>query len=217
MADNKPYPDDSPENLITMDLIVRFMVANHIAPNFLERPCTKALFSSLNPRYRSPTPQAFATKWLPNYAARLKEGVFEQLSSALAISLAIDMWTETPQPFLVVNAHVVTAAHKLDSFCIGFALMPESPSAANILQRIESSTAQMITCPDKIVAITTDTAGNVEKIGELCKWMWIPCVVHVPNLTVHDAVDKAFSSEPIQRARSLSHDFCNIQLLSTGL
>lgn len=129
------------------------------------------------------------------------------------------MWTEKRQPFLVINAHCITDSHQHDTFCLAFQRVPESHTAANLLQRVTAVVESFIDVPNrsKIVSLTTDTTSNVKRLGHDSPWMWVPCIAHVLNLTVHDAIDKPILAELISRARALATAFRNVQQLSMGL
>lgn len=212
-------PHTAKDQAVRVEMLIDFLVATKIAPNIFNNPRAVALFKKLDPRFQLPNRKAIAGTHIPAAVARVKLKVMAVLRSSISISLTLDLWTEKRQPFLVVNAHCITASHQHESFCIAFERVPESHTAANLLVRVTAAVHDFIDPPNrnKLVSVTTDTTGNVKKLGHDSPWLWVPCMAHVINLTVHDAIDKPFLAELIARARSLATAFRNVQQLSMGL
>ena len=215
-----PYKDTSKEFRSRSDALLRFLVANKIPPNVLSHPSTLEFFQLMDYRFSVPNRVTFTTSLLPGLVARVVADLREKLSHSRALSITLDMWTCHRHSFLVVTGHFISQVCVLDSACLGLLHFPESHTAGHIRERFDAILRQVL--PNeadwgKISAITTDTAANVKKMAMDSPWTWVPCMNHILNLTVHDAIDEVVFAQVIQRARDLCSSFRNTQSLCAAL
>jgi hypothetical protein len=162
----------------------------------------------------------FSNRVLPVMMDSLQEKVRAQLRTARHASLTADMWEDKGQAFIVVTAHVINRELDMLSVFLDLQHFPEHHSAENIWlivqEQLDHYFEQSPCEPSVIRAITTDTASNCRKFGDLCSFDWHPCLAHVIHLVAKDCFAPAQALlVTIRRLVSMFRDIKEMRFLLT--
>ena len=93
------------------------------------------------------------------------------------ISGTTDLWNSTAgQPHLTFTCHFIHCAWELQSLCLRTHYVPEDHTAVNIQEALTATLDQWKLVESRLVAITSDSASNVNLASDNRKWMGLSCL-----------------------------------------
>ncbi|KAG8234073.1 hypothetical protein J437_LFUL013569 [Ladona fulva] len=148
----------------------------------------------LEPRNKLPSRRTLTCRLLPERYEILRERAQELISKAAYVALTADLWTSVAlEGYLSATAHfivqgklfsVILATRKVDNRHTG-------EEICRVLSEISSDWAVR----DKIVAVVTDNAANMEVAVRRMGVLHLCCIAHTLNLLVQDSLSSPLLSE----------------------
>ncbi|KAG8237098.1 hypothetical protein J437_LFUL015465 [Ladona fulva] len=140
----------------------------------------------LEPRYNLPSRRTLTCRLLPERYEILRERAQELISEAAYAALTTDLWTSVPlQGYLSATAHFIVRG-KLFSV-----ILATRKEICRVLSEISSDWAVW----DKIVAVVTDNAANMEVAVRRMGVLHLCCIAHTLNLLVQESLSSPLLSE----------------------
>nr|XP_049462644.1 E3 SUMO-protein ligase ZBED1-like [Anopheles coluzzii] len=175
-----------------LDRMLLDLICKECLPfNLVESEIFKKFVYTLNPNYIMPTRKSLSNALLPSVYNQEFEKAKEKLSTAKAIAITSDGWTNLNQiSFFALTGHYIDENCKLSSILIECSEFENPHSGRNIANWIQG-TLNKFDIEDKIVAMVTDNASNMKAASTELNFCHIPCFAHTLNLIVRDAIKKS--------------------------
>jgi hypothetical protein len=168
----------------------------HLPYSYVNNPDLKKMMTSLHPGYLLPSVETMK-KILFQQVASINESLKTYLNKSMVSgSLSADGWTS-----MSGDSYFGLLLHFLDSNGIAHSVLldclpKESQTSENLAERVREVLKawgfgdEFQTRIDlrRIQYFTTDTTASMPKMVNLLGMRWIPCIAHVLNLVVHDAL-----------------------------
>ncbi|CAB4496166.1 unnamed protein product [Rhizophagus irregularis] len=203
-------------------LLFRWIICDQQSFSVVENDDFIAFITTLDPRYKLPSRQTVSIKIQEIYESQCKilKTYFSKLSSKVAITT--DVWTAcTNQAYMSVTLHWIDDEWKM--YCILLDLVPlherhTGVTLANTMYTIINDFG----LGEKIIAITTDNASNMNVFGQNFTQLLsdnhgnvlsrrVRCAAHILNLVVRDGLDAVGKS--IIKARKFAIAIRSSQVL----
>ena len=142
----------------------------------------------LDSKYQLPSQQNLGHK-IPTKYDEIKQKVKDQLNTASAVCLTMDIWTSrTSQGYKTVACHFIDESCQLKTFVLETFHLNVAHTAENIATELERI-AEEWKVSEKVVALVTDNAANAMATARITRWKHIPCFAHTLNLIVKGALE----------------------------
>lgn len=126
-------------------------------------------------------------KIIPGLYDRERASLQERVKKATAVCLTTDSWTSrTTASYLSVTFHFVEN-YKMVSCLLDFFEFSDRHTFENLAEEL-LKVAKEWDVENKVVCCVSDNAANITKAIKTLKWTHHPCLAHIINLIVRDAL-----------------------------
>jgi hypothetical protein len=186
------------------EALILYMISQKIPMNAASSPALRDLMSIADSQYTVPSRNTLTAK-VDKYAASIFRKEREVLENCLAVSFAIDGWTERLAFFLAITVHSVLSDGTIYETVLPLVRLHSRHTALNFKEAFDDAIQSFLTKEQlsRAYAVTTDNASNMIAFGEISGLIWISCMAHTLNLFVNDVIRSHENEILLQRAHDL--------------
>lgn len=174
---------------------VTFCLAKDIMPIYsVEKRGFKEMLQAFDQRYELPSRKYFSQTAIPKLYNKTRDGVKESIQKEMIFFAATsDLWSSrNMDPYMSFSVHYIDREWKLKTHCLETIFLPEDHIAPNLADALRDIMQDWDLPTDKLVAVTTDNAGNIKNAVTQLGITHVSCFGHNLNL----AVNKSWKNEP---------------------
>jgi hypothetical protein len=203
-------------------ILLRWIICYQLPFSIVEDDDFKTLIAALNPLYKLPSRQTISIKIQSIYEKQC-ESIKEYFKNHNSkVSLTTDVWTAcTNQAYMSITLHWIDNEWKMHRILLDLIPLHERHTGT-ILANTIYTTINYFGLGEKIIAVTTDNASNMNVFGrEFTQLLLnnhgntlfrhIRCAAHILNLIVKDGLNEAGLS--IKKAREFMITIRSSQVL----
>jgi hypothetical protein len=190
----------------SMELLLKFFVAENLAFNKAQSEPFRQFVMSLNGRFKLPSPNKLKEELTTTYNQRREQLKAHFNNHQHRVSLTFDGWTSPNGLSIIgITAHFLSSKWEYNNVLLSFAHLESNHTGARLAREIERVCVEF-GLEDKIYSITSDNASANDAAseelvrGNVLSWNpdnRIRCFAHVVNLVAlvcHKIVSKQFKN-----------------------
>ena len=172
------------------DLLLNMIVIDFQPFSIMEDAGFREFVGGLDPSFIIPSRHMLSRELLPAKYNQAVDSVKKILATTSAVTLTTDSWTSIcTQNYIAVTAHYITENFHLGSCLLDCFKFTDRHMAENLKTELLKVVDEW-GIKDKIVAVVTDNAANIQAAVRLAGFKQVSCFAHSLNLVVQNALKK---------------------------
>ncbi|XP_073700781.1 zinc finger BED domain-containing protein 4-like [Garra rufa] len=186
----EPYSRDSTRWKDITFRIMEFICLDEQPLSVVEDKGFRRLLSCLDPRYDPPGRKYLTDVCLPTLYQTVNTNIDRLLKDSVYISFTSDIWSADacPMSLLSLTAHFIDSNFERHNIVLHCQDFTGSHSAEKLVNAFSGMFQSRGIQREKIHAILTDNAKNMQKAMRDADFPGLPCVAHTLQLAVHEGV-----------------------------
>ncbi|XP_063218417.1 zinc finger BED domain-containing protein 4-like [Bacillus rossius redtenbacheri] len=145
----------------------------------------RQLISKLEPRYTIPTRKTFSQKIIPEMYEKVRDKVVSQLKVVEFIGVTTDMWSSSSNDdYMSLTLHYMDTCFNLQHVCLEVIPFSEISHTAEHICDFITKTLEEWGLREKVFAIVSDNARNVQAGLEMSQFQHTSCFAHSIQLVL---------------------------------
>lgn len=173
-----------------IDVKIGLMIACDFQPySIVEDIGFRELVKELDPKYPMVCRQTLTNSIVPELFRYSQEAVSNILENIDYVALAVDSWTSrASDAYIGITCHFIDSDWKMNVISLDTVLVTEAENA-DYVSRVVLDVCDDWGIRNKVVAMVTDEAAVMIKAADISGYKHIPCVCHVMNTVIRNAVN----------------------------
>ena len=168
----------------------------------------RKMIHEFEPRYTPPDRKTISNHYLLLMFETEKQRIRTAVGSAEYYSVTTDLWTSwAKHAYTGLTVHDMSGDFSLRNHLLETKEFPDTHTANNIAEELETILQEWNLPQDKLCAVTTDNGTNIVLAADILGWQRMPCFSHTLQLAVEKAMSLPDVSRALARCRCLVSHF----------